>query len=521
MKNKLVLILCLIANTLFAQYQNTVWCFGDSAGIDFNSGTATPIFSVVKGKGTSASVCDSAGNLLFYGYSRTDLPVNERGKILNASHQIMANGDSIICDVTYRDMIIIPVPGSSNLLYVFTISLGALNPGGIYKAIIDKTLQGGLGEVIQKNQRFSFFNPIDCIIAIRHGNGRDWWMVTKLNNYPSANNQYYSFRISPAGISSPIIQNIGTQYAGNLAALKFSPSGDKLMLATGIGSIEMFDFDRCTGMLSNHINIDNNIFSQLPAAPPPLFGAEFSPNGRFLYVSNTDNVIMVNPPFDTTSLYPFKCYQYDLLAPNITASKTLVFTDSIPISRGVMQLAPDGRIYLASLSRGNVPYEDTVYNFHNQRLSYIENPNMQGAACGYNSFGFYLGGVGRSYWGLPNQLDYQLGALTGSPCDTITAINNLQVTENNAIINVTYIPTWGKLFVNAEKLKGPNAVLTIYDAAGKQVYTTARRLSPLGAGGSTGGYFTHEVNCSAFFNGMYILSLQTEKEVLVKRFVKE
>ncbi len=94
MKNKLVLILCLIANTLFAQYQNTVWCFGDSAGIDFNSGSAMPSNSIVNwSPGSSASICDSAGNLLFYAFNQ---PIALQAvTVVNAANQVMLNGDSV------------------------------------------------------------------------------------------------------------------------------------------------------------------------------------------------------------------------------------------------------------------------------------------------------------------------------------------------------------------------------------------------------------------------------------------
>ncbi|MBE7510779.1 MAG: hypothetical protein HS118_11435 [Bacteroidia bacterium] len=52
-------------------------------------------------------------------------------------------------------------------------------------------------------------------------------------------------------------------------------------------------------------------------------------------------------------------------------------------------------------------------------LGVVNNPNVKGLGCNFNNFGFYLGGK-RSYWGLPNNPDYELGALAGSGCDTLT-----------------------------------------------------------------------------------------------------
>lgn len=39
--------------------------------------------------------------------------------------------------------------------------------------------------------------------------------------------------------------------------------------------------------------------------------------------------------------------------------------------------------------------------------------------CNLSLFNFYLGGK-RTYWGLPNNPHYEIGALWGSSCDTLT-----------------------------------------------------------------------------------------------------
>ncbi len=49
------------------QGKNAIWCFGDSAGIDFNN-VANPIVfsSGMNAVGSCASISDSSGNLKFY-----------------------------------------------------------------------------------------------------------------------------------------------------------------------------------------------------------------------------------------------------------------------------------------------------------------------------------------------------------------------------------------------------------------------------------------------------------------------
>jgi hypothetical protein len=57
------LIWCFLAE---AQFTDKVWCFGDSALMDFNSGVPTSGFSASNSSTSPASICDSAGSLLFY-----------------------------------------------------------------------------------------------------------------------------------------------------------------------------------------------------------------------------------------------------------------------------------------------------------------------------------------------------------------------------------------------------------------------------------------------------------------------
>ena len=55
---------CLFSN---GQGKNTIWCFGDSTGIDFRNISSPSVFeSGINSKGTCASISDSLGNLLFY-----------------------------------------------------------------------------------------------------------------------------------------------------------------------------------------------------------------------------------------------------------------------------------------------------------------------------------------------------------------------------------------------------------------------------------------------------------------------
>lgn len=64
-----------------------------------------------------------------------------------------------------------------------------------------------------------------------------------------------------------------------------------------------------------------------------------------------------------------------------------------------------------------------------------------------------------------------------------------------------------------QNIRGKNCVLQIFDMNGKEVFSSIKTTQP--------PYYTQDVNCSAFADGMYVVSLTTEKEKLVKKFVKE
>ncbi|MBK9637018.1 MAG: hypothetical protein IPO63_04080 [Bacteroidetes bacterium] len=102
-----------------------------------------------------------------------------------------------------------------------------------------------------------------------------------------------------------------------------------------------------------------------------------------------------------------------------------------------------------------------MFNYINSNLSVINQPDSLGLACDFQPFSFYLGGA-RTYYGLPNNPDYELGAWVGSPCDTLT----VGITENNQKEDVFfqswYNPEWNMIHVNASKLKGKSGGVRLF-----------------------------------------------------------
>ena len=252
-------------------------------------------------------------------------------------------------------------------------------------------------------------------------------------------------------------------------------------------------------MLSNHILIRPK--NTVPPAPG-LWSCAFSPNNRFLYISAEGN--------PTSYLM-----QIDLQDSTPWASADTIWKDSVYAwFAGALRLAPDNKIYFACTwydGTFNYPYPDTLSNYVINNLSVINSPDSLGMACNFTPFSFYLGGS-RTYVGLPNNPDYDLPRLQGSLCDTIqwAAVQNIEPPKGE--MYVSYIKDWQKAFINAQHLKGTTYTLSVIDITGRQIFKEKGRLRP--------PYFTKDLDCSRYSKGMYIVSLQTDKEILAKKFVK-
>ncbi len=387
------------------QKQNNIWCFGDSAGINFSdTSNITTFTSALDTRGSCVSIADSNGQLLFYAHTRATLP-GYTSQVWNRLNQIMDGGDSIIGRGWYNELIIVPFPGSTSIYYLF--SAGVTSYLGLYYSIIDMNENGGLGKVIQKNTSIHYYETWDGIAAVKHANGRDWWLISKDNRsgLPNGSNTFTKYLITNSGITESV-QNIGSFIYGNEGTMTFSKTGSKFLFTSWSGLIEVLDFDRCSGQFSIPVIVSNARLN----GDMLTIGSAFSANENVIYVSQND----------TTSYL----FQYDLTASNIGASKdTISIVHSPRVAAGVLRLAPNDKIYWSCVWNNDVtynyPYSDTMYHTENMNLSVINSPDVLGVGCDFSLYGFYLGGK-RTYWGLPNNPDYTLGEVSGSICDSLT-----------------------------------------------------------------------------------------------------
>lgn len=358
--NWLFLMLWLSTDVTAQNAQSRIWYFGNEAGLDFATSPPTPLTnSSMNAFEGCASISDPQGNLLFY----TDGSI-----VWDRNHIPMPSGTGLNGNGgATQSAIIVPAPLNLTKYFIFTVDTNG-GPRGLQYSEVDMTLNGGNGDVSVKN--IPLISPVtEKLTAVRHANGIDAWVIVHGWN----NADFYVFSLTATGINTiPITTTIGSVHGGTFqnshGALKSSPNAQKLACAVrGVRECQIFEFNNANGQISNPITVSFG---------PQIYGVEFSDDSRFLYVGTTTN--------------PANIHQLDLNAGTpaaVVASNTIVATHTGFI--GALQLGFDLRIY--------------VCQFQSSSLAVIQQPRLQGPACGYTSNAQFLGGK-LSQYGLPNFL---------------------------------------------------------------------------------------------------------------------
>lgn len=213
--------------------------------------------------------------------------------------------------------------------------------------------------------------------------------------------------------------------------------------------VNLYDFDRCTGELSNHRQYLNT-------EGTGAVGVSFSPNSRYLYFNTRNNI-----------------YQYDTYAEDVWASEEHVAeydgyeeeiynpvsgsTFYVPTSFFLQQLGPDGKIYLNATN--------SVSSLH-----VIDQPNEAGAACNVIQRGLDLPALNRV--SLPNFPNYRLRQLEGSPCDTLDIMSSTaEVPRAAGAVRVYPNPSEGYFTVEVSDVMQRGAEFILYNGTGQVVKT--------------------------------------------------
>ena len=348
---KFVLLLNLFYLGAFAQKEASVWYFGHHAGLDFSTNPPTVLedgnkMATFEG---CTTICDSSGRLLFY---------SDGINVWDSSHNLMRDPlGNPVDDLkgnpsATQSSLVIPHPGNNKVYYLF--SLPAFGRGKPYYSLID--FSSGTGVVTRKNVLLSGYTTertSEKITATVHDNGRDIWLLT----HEAFSDKFVLHKITTSGISAaPVsIQSVGTNFISsgyNLGAMKFSPDGKRLAMATYRGSkLDIYDFNNNTG----DITLKETITVNFP------FGVEFSPDSSLLYVTQGAGVGGGN------------ILQYDLYATGVTiksTSKTIYANLARFSPPSCMQLGIDNKIYVSVNA--------------SEYIGVIHDPNRKGTACNYD-----------------------------------------------------------------------------------------------------------------------------------------
>ena len=472
---------------VFSQKQDRIWLFPDSAGIDFNN-LSNPIS--IPSNITDpclvnfSNICDANGNLLFYS-TGLELTFNSIG-VFDKFGNLMEGGDTLIGYPWVSDgSLILPIPGDSTKYYLFVgVRTGSMG-NHMYYNIVDMSQNGGLGKVISRDNPLLSDYVNEKMAAVKHANGRDWWLILMSTNTDSL---FHKFLITPDSIIGPIDQKIGSADNPNkfFGHMLFSQDGSKMVAASSNSMLDLYDFDRCSGDLFNYRNLGEPVYS----VANRYVGCSISPNGNVLYAASVD--------YQAKNLY-----QFDLTASNIHSTKQMII--SYPDTGNMhligfygQKLGPDGKIYVVK-ANGFGTNSDT-YNTHH--LDVIQSPDNIGLACNYSTNSFDLGN-GKAACGLPNMPNYNLGPIHGSICDSLSIGIHEQLSENT-------IRIFPNPFIDAVSIRSVlplHANVIIRDEVGNEIKNFSITEN-------------ETIDLSGLAAGIYFFEIKNENTVYKKRLVK-
>ncbi len=461
-----------------AQFRGNNWIFGDSIYMHFDGNTSPIVGALNSDNGEAcASISDSSGNLLFYCGGRFNSNLFKLYVYDNVGGYVSGSSNILGFASATQGCIIIPVPSSVNLFYIF--SNARLFPGITTQAfynLIDLNQNGGLGAITLSNQLFADSALCEMMTAVKHANGRDWWLV--LHMYLSDN--YLIYLITPNGISGPKIQSIGISIINSIEGESlFSDDGSKFVHAMIDGNLQLMDFDRCTGVFSNCIQLGDSICYNCG-----YYGLSFSPDNSKLYASMVKDSL----------------FQFNLLAPNIKASRTLIYViGNLNYGFGQHEKGENGKIYLSHKNDINWQIKDSITT----SLSVINSADSLGTACNFQPFSFTLDGK-LSYIGLPNNPNYALGPVVGSTCDSLT----VGVSDAAQKFNLNIYPNPAGEEITIVTSKESAGELEIKDMQGRLIM----RESII--------YKSTRLTLSDLPNGVYIINYKTKEHQYARKLVK-
>jgi hypothetical protein len=486
MKSILFILLIFCHATLFSQLKRgNIWVTGhNGCKINFNTpsiSTSANNYPLKYFSAGNSCISDTNGNLVL---------ASDGYNIYDNIGQTIEGGDTLVPLNIYnyedgwsgssQGSIILPI--DSNIYYHITPTFSevqfddCINNNNCYfdlllYNVIDMNANGGAGKVVQRmvpacsNAHFRKTQMIAC----RHGNGKDWWLLKNEGDYGDV----HTFLFTQDSVFDKGIQVFNQPNWGQWdirGQSTFNSDGSLFATTThcsSCGLIFIADFDRCHGILSNPRTIQMPLDSQHNPADTTWtdrlpVGLAFSTNGQFLYAAGYSNIYQ----YDLLDNTWFHAAELDTVADKFQGYETLYN-------------GPDGKIYI-----GN-------FGGLSKQMSRIDNPDVKGAGCNFCPRCLRLDSIAGvfSVGTPPCMPDYGLGAKTCWP------LESMQYAVGSEQLEVYPNPS-STVFIIQNK-HGKNKGL--YNVLGELIFSTKE----------------DEINVRYFARGVYYIRCEGESRKVV------
>ncbi len=371
--------------------------------------TLDPTDLIRDGSG-KATMADESGELLFY---------TDGFDVFNRKHQIMLNGDSVFAmegqilgyyewpaGINIPDWsLILPCPFEPEIYYLIylgimddEVSPSQFRGSGLNFSKINMQLDKGLGAVTKKNINVKEFRSTHSSLkAIRHGNGRDWWIPVK--EFENAN--WHVFLLDDTGIHFSHMSDDPEFPEFYCRLALYSYALDQYVCMTGDHfypwqfyhdrpfeyQFHVYDFDRCAGTFK----YDRTFELETWSLKYSLKSLTFCPNGQYLYGGLGGSFLI---QYDT--------WVEDVQATADTLLNIFTMDNAVP---GIYEpkITPRGELWLQS--------------WGSDSITVIQNPESRGEAVNISENFIVTDWLNQGTF--PNNANYRIGPKDGSPCDTL------------------------------------------------------------------------------------------------------
>ncbi|MFT4187725.1 MAG: hypothetical protein QM621_04010 [Aeromicrobium sp.] len=326
------------------------WFFGDGAGLDFGaSGDAAP--TAVSGSGATPEggvvVTDTGGNLQFWSNGQT---------VVGRDQQVMPNGTfgaAVAHSAAVQPVVAFPSTTQAGTYFVVTTTGDdGSTTGQLFSSVVDMSLNDGLGDVSSAPAPLGAAGTAgESLAAVPDADGTGYWVLTSQNSSPNLHAFYFDGAgpadpdgSGPLGVGDPVTSVMPTDNYDRYSSLVFSADRSQLVQTSASGPaatdpsvIRRLSFDPATGQIAQLAQWSG------PAGGTSglsLYNAEFSPSGRYLYVTK----------LFTSGAATARVWRYDLQATTATpALQPIGVIDPADGGGdgGAIRRGPDGRMYVA------------------------------------------------------------------------------------------------------------------------------------------------------------------------------